>query len=86
MDLIEPVISADCHIDLIWLPPELFVENARLSLKDRMPYVTDSKDGPIWVSSSGAYFGLQNGMGTRLVLSPYGGGWTPAWPVYSPSW
>ncbi|MFP6715984.1 MAG: amidohydrolase family protein [Alphaproteobacteria bacterium] len=64
MGLIEPVISADCHIDLIWLPPELFVENARLSLKDRMPYVTDSKDGPIWVSSSGAYFGLQNGMGS----------------------
>ena len=64
MGLIEPVISADCHIDLIWLPPELFVENARSSLKDRMPYVTDSKDGPIWVSSNGAYFGLQNGMGS----------------------
>jgi hypothetical protein len=22
------VISADCHVDLIWLPPELFTDNA----------------------------------------------------------
>ena len=35
------VISADCHIDLIWLPPDLFTANAPAALKDRMPYVTD---------------------------------------------
>ena len=64
MSCTEPVISADCHIDLIWLPPALFTENARASLKDRMPFVTDSKDGPIWVSRNGAFFGLQNGMGS----------------------
>ena len=58
------VISADCHIDLIWLPSELFVENASRAMKERMPYVRESEDGPVWVSKQGAYFGLQNGMGS----------------------
>ena len=34
------VISADCHIDLCWLPPDLFTANASAPLKDRMPFVT----------------------------------------------
>lgn len=58
------VISADCHIDLIWLPPDLFTSNARSAMKNRMPFVTDSDDGPLWVSRAGARFGLQNGMGS----------------------
>jgi len=58
------IISADCHIDLIWLPPELFFENASAAMKERMPYVRESEDGPVWVSKQGAYFGLQNGMGS----------------------
>ena len=58
------VISADCHIDLPWLPPDLFVANASQALKGRMPYVTDGEKGPVWVSRNGAYFGLQNGMGS----------------------
>lgn len=58
------VISADGHIDLIWLPPDLFTSNASAAMKDRMPYVTDSDDGPIWVSKKGSYFGFQNGMGS----------------------
>jgi uncharacterized protein len=58
------IISADCHIDLIWLPPELFVDNASAALKDRMPFVRESRRGPVWVSNSGGMFGLQNGMGS----------------------
>lgn len=58
------VISADCHVDLIWLPPDLFTSNASAAMKDRMPFVTDSDDGPVWVSRGGAAFGLQNGMGS----------------------
>ena len=58
------VISADCHIDLIWLPPDLFTANASAGLRDRMPYVTDGPDGAHWVSRGGAAFGLQNGMGS----------------------
>ena len=36
------MISADCHIDLIWLSPDLFTSNASAALKDRMPYVTEA--------------------------------------------
>jgi len=58
------VISADCHIDLIWLPPDLFTANASAALKERMPFVTEGRKGPKWVSRSGAEFGLVNGMGS----------------------
>src|SRR5207245_11460308 len=58
------VISADCHIDLIWLPPDLFTSNASAALKERMPYVTDGGRGKEWVTKSGASFGLMNGMGS----------------------
>ena len=34
-------ISADCHLDLIWLPPDLFVSEAPQGLKERMPYVAE---------------------------------------------
>src|SRR4051812_34509591 len=32
-------ISADCHLDMPCMPPELFVENASREMKERMPYV-----------------------------------------------
>lgn len=56
-------ISADCHIDLCWLPPDLFTSNAAKDMKERMPYVTDGPDGPQWVSKNGGSFGLMNGVG-----------------------
>src|SRR5438067_366185 len=31
-------ISADCHLDLPWLPAELFISEAPREFKDRMPY------------------------------------------------
>ena len=58
-------ISADCHIDLIWLPPELFTSNASGQMKNRMPFVDeDAEGGPRWISRGGADFGLVNGMGS----------------------
>src|SRR5262249_56124201 len=56
-------ISADCHLDLIWLPPDLFVSEARSDVKDRMPYVADGPDGRRWVANNGATFGLAGGVG-----------------------
>ena len=38
-------ISADCHLDMIWLPPDLFTSNASSKLKDRMPYVAEVRTG-----------------------------------------
>jgi predicted TIM-barrel fold metal-dependent hydrolase len=56
-------ISADCHIDLPWIPPDLFTANASAALKDRMPYVAEGPDGPYWTSRNGQSFGLVNGVG-----------------------
>jgi uncharacterized protein len=57
-------ISADCHIDLCWLPSDLFISNASAAMKDRMPHVTDGPKGPRWVTKHGANLGLLNGMGS----------------------
>ncbi|MBM4442441.1 MAG: amidohydrolase [Candidatus Rokubacteria bacterium] len=58
------MISADCHLDLCWLPTDVFTKNASPALRDRMPYVTDGPQGPIWVTKKGANLGLVNGMGS----------------------
>ena len=57
-------ISADCHLDLCWLPPDLFTSRAPAALRDRMPYVTEGPKGPMWVTKKGGTFGLANGMGS----------------------
>src|SRR5262245_12227394 len=55
-------ISADCHIDLPWVPPDLFTSNASAAMRDRMPYVAEGPDGPFWTCSNGTSFGLVNGV------------------------
>src|SRR3989442_6768083 len=57
------MISADCHIDLCWLPPDLFVTNASTEWRDRMPHVVDGPKGPRWTTKKGATLGLACGMG-----------------------
>jgi hypothetical protein len=58
------VISADCHVDLRWLPPDLFVNQSSSALRDRMPYVTDGPNGRTWMTKRGANLDLMNGMGS----------------------
>jgi len=58
------VISADCHIDLPWLPEDLFVSQASSEMRGRMPFVEEKSDGKYWTSKGGAKFGLVNGMGS----------------------
>src|ERR1044071_4514398 len=57
-------ISAECTLDMIWLPPDLFTSQAPRHLKDRMPFVTDGKNGKEWVANNGASFGLIGGVGS----------------------
>ena len=57
-------ISADCHLDMIWLPPDLFTSQAPRALKDRMPFVTEGPKGKEWVANNGASFGLVGGVGS----------------------
>jgi predicted TIM-barrel fold metal-dependent hydrolase len=58
------MISADCHLDLCWLPPDLFTSRAAAGLKDRMPHTTDGPRGPVWITSKGASLGMACGMGS----------------------
>ena len=64
----HPVISADGHIDLPWLPPGLFTENAPAALKSKMPKVVDSPDGKVWV----AWQAFRNGKSKILTLRQTG--------------
>ena len=56
-------ISADCHLDMPWMPPDLFTSMASREMKDRMPFVVDTDDGPKWTAKNGASFGFKNGVG-----------------------
>ncbi len=63
-------ISADCHLDLCCLPPDLFVSEASSEFKTRVPHVLDGPDGPYWIDGEGTGFGLVNGvsaMGAKYV-------------------
>ena len=42
------IISGDGHVDLNWLPHDLFVDNAPAQWKDKMPHVEDASSGPVW--------------------------------------
>src|SRR6202163_4841445 len=57
-------ISADCHLDLPWLPPELFTSQAPREFKDRMPFVEDGADGPRWVTKAGVFMGIPGAVGS----------------------
>ena len=57
-------ISADCHLDMIWLPPDLFTSEAPRELKERMPFVSEGPNGKEWVAHNGASFGLVAGVGS----------------------
>ena len=56
-------ISADCHIDMPWIPADLFTANASAAMRERMPYVVDGPDGPHWTCKNGTSFGLVGGVG-----------------------
>jgi predicted TIM-barrel fold metal-dependent hydrolase len=58
------VISADDHIDLRWLPADLWKERLPVALRDRAPSVVDTEKGPNW-QCEGTMWGL---------WAPYGSG------------
>src|SRR6516165_639731 len=65
-------ISADCHLDMLWLPPDLFTSNASSKYKDKMPYVAEQADGvKRWTDSNGADYGMPGGVGAT------GSAWVP---------
>ena len=57
------LISGDSHIDLSWLPHDLFAGNAPRNLKDRVPHVVGG-DEKRW-SADGQDLGAVAGIGFR---------------------
>ena len=51
-------ISADCHLDMPGCRPTCSRRGAT-DLKDRMPFVTDTDEGPKWTAKNGAMVRLQ---------------------------
>ena len=45
----EKIVSADCHIDLSWLPEDLFTTQGPAHLKHAMPRVEQTDDGRWWM-------------------------------------
>ena len=69
------VISGDCHIDIPWLPADLFTSKSPAHLRDRMPRVVETSDGKQWFTED-SLLGWVAGAG--LGLRP--GGWDPYVP------
>ena len=63
----EKVISADTHMDIVWLPEDLFVANAPDSLKAQMPRVVETDEGKLW-EAEGTSFGVCGGGGIDRLL------------------
>ena len=59
------VISGDCHIDIPWLPADLFVSNVPTHLKDQVPHVVETSQGKQWLAN-GTRFGWVAGAGVGL--------------------
>ncbi len=57
-------VSADGHLDLGWMPPDIFIKSASSEVSDLMPYVGDGPDGPTWINKRGQVFGLACQMGS----------------------
>ncbi|MGH9185192.1 MAG: amidohydrolase family protein, partial [Acidimicrobiales bacterium] len=45
----DPIISADDHMDLNVMPPDLFVGRLRSAYGARAPRVIETDDGPFWM-------------------------------------
>ena len=67
------VISGDSHMDIIWLPEDLFVSEAPAKLKDKMPKVVEGQEGRRWVAD-GATLGL---VASSALTGTFGETYTP---------
>ncbi|MEE9248383.1 MAG: amidohydrolase family protein, partial [Dehalococcoidia bacterium] len=75
MAYLGKVISGDCHIDIPWLPADLFTSKSPAHLRDRMPRVVETSEGSQWFTED-SLLGWVAGAG--LGLRP--GGWDPYVP------
>ena len=82
----KPIISADGHLDLFYLPPDTFTSRAPSRLKDKVPKVVEVDGIPSWVGN-GALMGKYRGWMGRGELTGHRGkrmmevGWEPTHPA-----
>ncbi|HEY7649651.1 MAG TPA: amidohydrolase family protein [Methylomirabilota bacterium] len=73
------VISADDHIDLPWLPKDLWQKRVPAAWRERAPRVVDTADGPYWMFGDerwdawGGRVGAAGAMGGRRLALERGG-------------
>lgn len=71
------VISAEDHIDLRWLPKDVWMQRLPNAFKDRAPQVLETEGGPYWVCDGkkmgpwGAYTAAQ-GSGAKWAIEAAG--------------
>ena len=45
------LILGDSHIDMTWMPEDVFVENAPAKFRDTVPRVVETDSGPHWFAA-----------------------------------
>lgn len=60
------LVSGDSHVDMSWLPGDLFVENWASSLKERVPKVADTDEGERWLVGN-QVLGVAGGAGFSFL-------------------
>src|SRR3989442_98938 len=68
------IISADDHIDLQWLPKDLWQKRVPASWRERAPKVVDTSDGPYWTCGNDRW---DSWGGRKGAAGPPGGPRTP---------
>ena len=56
------LISGDSHIDMTWMPGNVFLENAPAQYRDSVPRVVETDTGPHWIAE-GKDLGVYGGLG-----------------------
>jgi predicted TIM-barrel fold metal-dependent hydrolase len=56
------IISADCHIDMTWMPGDLWTSQTPAKWKDAVPQVRQTPEGPRWYAE-GKELGVFGGLG-----------------------
>ena len=65
------IVSGDSHVDMSMLPGDLFVNNAPAHLKDQVPHIEDTKEGPRWVAE-GRVLGVVQSAGFEFIPAQRG--------------
>src|SRR5215467_12195351 len=66
------IVSADCHMDLFYLPMDTFTSRAPANLKDRVPRVVNIDGKPTWVGDGAVMGGHAAWMGRGQMNSHRG--------------